>query len=88
MIFVILGVAFTGIMQIMQLSITENLQQKIFTRSAFEFAYRIPRIKSESVDKHYVPELVNRFLIHFLFKKGWQKSSWIFRVPPYKLFLG
>src|SRR5690606_38688692 len=57
-IFVILGVAFSGIMQIMQLTITENLQQKIFTRSAFEFAYRIPRIKFEAVDKHYFPELV------------------------------
>src|SRR5690606_38817366 len=60
-IFVILGVAFSGIMQIMQLTITENLQQKIFTRSAFEFAYRIPRIKFEAVDKNYFAELINRF---------------------------
>lgn len=60
-IFVVLGVAFTGVLQIMQLTISENLQQKIFTRSAFEFAYRIPRMKVEAVDKTYIPELVNRF---------------------------
>jgi ABC-type bacteriocin/lantibiotic exporter with double-glycine peptidase domain len=38
-IFVLIGIAFSGVMQIFQLRITENLQQKIFTRSAFEFAY-------------------------------------------------
>lgn len=69
-IFVILGVAFSGIMQIMQLTITENLQQKIFTRSAFEFAYRIPRIKFEAVDKNYFPELVNRFFDTLTVQKG------------------
>lgn len=72
-IFVILGVAFSGIMQIMQLTITENLQQKIFTRSAFEFAYRIPRIKFEAVDKHYFPELVNRFFDTLTVQKGLAK---------------
>ena len=35
---VTLGVAMTGILQIYQLRIVENLQQKIFTRAAFEFA--------------------------------------------------
>jgi ABC-type bacteriocin/lantibiotic exporter with double-glycine peptidase domain len=44
-VFVVLGVAATGILQIFQLRITENLQQKIFSRAAFEFAYRIPRIR-------------------------------------------
>lgn len=72
-IFVILGVAFSGIMQIMQLTITENLQQKIFTRSAFEFAYRIPRIKFEAVDKNYFPELVNRFFDTLTVQKGLAK---------------
>ena len=54
---VILGVTLTGILQISQLRITENLQQKIFTRAAFEFAYRIPRIKMEALYRHYAPEL-------------------------------
>lgn len=72
-IFVIGGVAFTGVMQIMQLTITENLQQKIFTRSAFEFAYRIPRLKLEAVDKAYTPELVNRFFDTLSVQKGLSK---------------
>lgn len=71
--FVIIGVGFTGIMQIMQLTISENIQQKIFARSAFEFAYRIPRLKFEAVDKLYTPELVNRFFDTLSVQKGLSK---------------
>jgi ABC-type bacteriocin/lantibiotic exporter with double-glycine peptidase domain len=71
--FVIAGVAVTGIMQIMQLTISENLQQKILTRSAFEFAYRIPRMKLEAIDRFYVPELVNRFFDTLSVQKGLSK---------------
>jgi ABC-type bacteriocin/lantibiotic exporter with double-glycine peptidase domain len=35
---VVMGVALVGILSLMQLRITENLQQKIFVRSSFEFA--------------------------------------------------
>ena len=72
-VFVILGVALSGAMQIMQLAISENLQQKIFTRSAFEFAYRIPRMKLEAVDRSYIPELVNRFFDTLSVQKGLSK---------------
>ncbi|MEO0638151.1 MAG: ATP-binding cassette domain-containing protein, partial [Bacteroidota bacterium] len=58
---VVAGVAIQGALQIFQLRITEDLQQKIFTRAAFEFAYRIPRIRLEVLYKHYAPELMNRF---------------------------
>lgn len=70
---VILGIAFSGLMQIMQLTVTENIQQKIFIRSAFEFAYRIPKIKTETTDKQYVPELVNRFFDTVVIQKGLSK---------------
>ncbi|PWL28762.1 MAG: ABC transporter ATP-binding protein/permease [Fluviicola sp. XM-24bin1] len=59
--FVVGGIAISGILQIKQLHITENLQQKVFARAAFEFAYRVPRIKLERLHKHYTPELMNRF---------------------------
>ena len=72
-IFVIAGVAFTGILQILQLTVSENLQQKIFTRSAFEFAYRIPRMKLEAIDKSHIPELVNRFFDTLSIQKGLSK---------------
>ena len=72
-IFVMAGVAFSGILQIYQLRITENLQQKIFTRAAFEFTYRIPKIKVEALYKHYAPELMNRFFAVVSIQKGLAK---------------
>lgn len=70
---VVLGVAATGVLQIAQLRITENIQQKIFARSAFEFAFRIPRIKMEAIYKHYAPELMNRFFDTLTVQKGLSK---------------
>jgi len=72
-LFVIGGITFTGILRISQLKITEHLQQKIFTRAAFEFAYRTPRIKLESLYKHYAPELMNRFFDVISIQKGLTK---------------
>lgn len=87
-IFVILGVAFTGVMQIMQLTITENIQQKIFTRSAFEFAYRIPRMKLEAVDKSYMPEMVNRFFDTLSVQKGLSKILIDFSTASLQIIFG
>jgi len=70
---VVLGVLISGLLQISQLRITENLQQKIFTRAAFEFSYRIPRIKMEALYRHYVPELMNRFFDIVTVQKGLAK---------------
>ncbi len=58
---VILGVSFNGILKLMQLRITESIQQKIFIRSAFEFSYRFPKIKYTEFNNAYPPELANRF---------------------------
>lgn len=58
---VVLGVVFVGVLRIMQLRITESIQQKIFTRSSFEFAYRFPKIKFKELYNNYPPELANRF---------------------------
>ena len=43
-ILVTLGVGFQGVLQIMQKRILENMQQKIFIRSSFEFVYRLSLI--------------------------------------------
>lgn len=72
-VLVVLGVALAGVMRIMQLKITENLQQKIFARGAFEFAYRIPKIKLEALYNQYAPELMNRFFDIFSVQKGLSK---------------
>ena len=58
---VILGVIVSGVMQIYQLTLVEILQRRVFTKAAFEFTYRIPRVKSEALLGSYAPELMNRF---------------------------
>jgi ABC-type bacteriocin/lantibiotic exporter with double-glycine peptidase domain len=72
-VFVLMGIVINGILTISQMRIVENLQQKIFTRAAFEFAYRIPRIKLEALYKHYAPELMNRFFDIISVQKGLSK---------------
>ena len=58
---VVLGVFAAGIMQISQMRVVEKIQQRIFTRYAFEFTYTIPRLKTSATENYYLPELVNRF---------------------------
>jgi len=70
---VTIGVIISGGLQIMQMVITENLQQRIFTRASFEFAFRIPRLKAEALNKQYVPELINRFFDTLSLQKGLTK---------------
>jgi len=70
---VVLGVAATGTIQVLQLSLTELLQQRIFTRASFEFAYRIPRFDMEAVSDFYAPELMNRFFDTLTVQKGLSK---------------
>ena len=70
---VVFGVALVGILSLMQLRITENLQQKIFVRSSFEFAARLPKIKFEELYDSYPPELANRFFDTMTIQKGTSK---------------
>jgi len=72
-VLVTLGVAFQGILQLMQIRILENIQQKIFTRSSFEFAYRFPKIKWNELRQDYPPELANRFFDTLTVQKGLSK---------------
>lgn len=70
---VVIGVALVGILSLMQLRITENLQQKIFVRASFEFGYRLPKIKFEELYNQYPPELANRFFDTITIQKGTSK---------------
>ncbi|WP_031428160.1 peptidase domain-containing ABC transporter [Flavimarina sp. Hel_I_48] len=67
---VTLGVGFVGILQLMQIRILENIQQKIFTRASFEFTYRFPKIKMSELENYYPPELANRFFDVLTIQKG------------------
>jgi len=70
---VIVGVLAAGGLQIMQISLVEYLQQRIFTKAALEFSFRIPRIRMESIRDNYAPELVNRFFDIMTIQKGLPK---------------
>jgi len=87
-LFVVTGIVLSGVMQVNQLRLTENLQQKIFTRAAFEFAYRIPRIKMEKLYKHYAPELMNRFFDVVSVQKGLSKILIDFSTASIQVFFG
>ena len=71
--FVVLGVLVGGIIQVMQMRVTESIQQRIFTRLTFAYAYRIPKIDLLSIDNYYLPELVNRFFDTANLQKGMAK---------------
>jgi ABC-type bacteriocin/lantibiotic exporter with double-glycine peptidase domain len=72
-IFVLLGISLVGFLQVRQLTITENIERKIFARAAFDFAFRLPRIKQKAVQNKYLPELVNRFFEIVTVQKGLSK---------------
>ena len=60
-------------MQAIQLRIAENIQQKIYARSAFDFAYRLPLIKNKELKNKYLPEIANRFFDTLTIQKGLAK---------------
>ncbi len=68
-----LGVLLSGGIQVMQMALVEALQQRIFARSALEFAHRIPRLHLERFRGQYPPELVNRFFDTLTIQKGLPK---------------
>jgi ABC-type bacteriocin/lantibiotic exporter with double-glycine peptidase domain len=87
-ILVTLAVAFVGVLQLMQIRIIENVQQKIFTRSAFEFAYRFPKIKMNQLLNFYPPELANRFFDTLNVQKGLSKILIDFPAALLQIILG
>lgn len=60
-VLVVISVFLTGLLQVNQMKIIEKIQQRIFTRYSFEFAWRIPRLDLKRIDQYYLPEFVNRF---------------------------
>lgn len=67
------GLILSGLIQIAQMTMTERLQQRIFTKSSFELAVRIPRIKLEAIQNRYAPEMVNQFFDTVTLQKGMTK---------------
>jgi len=86
--FVSVGVAFTGAMQVMQLSLSEHIKQRLFVRSALEFAFRLPRIRPDQLHGRYLPEMVNRFFDTITVQKGLNKVLLDIPVSALQIVLG
>ncbi len=67
------GVAFSGILKLMQIRIIETIQQRIFTRASIELSYRFPKIKMSELRNYYLPELANRFFDTLTIQKSLAK---------------
>lgn len=85
---IIFGVAVGGVLQILQLTIVENLQRRIFTKAAYEFAYRMPRVRSEALHGQYAPEIVNRFFDVIIIQKGLPKLLIDLSAATLQIFFG
>jgi ABC-type bacteriocin/lantibiotic exporter with double-glycine peptidase domain len=70
---VVTGVLLTGILQVSQMRIVEKIQQRIFSRYAFEFTHRIPKIDLAQVEGYHLPEVVNRFFDSVTLQKSLAK---------------
>ena len=85
---VTIGTALVGVLRVMQLTVTESIQRRIFARSSFDFAYRLPRFRSESLTDAYVPELVNRFFDTVIVQKGLPKILMDFSTSALQILFG
>jgi ABC-type bacteriocin/lantibiotic exporter with double-glycine peptidase domain len=59
--FVVAGSLASGGLSIMQMTVVELVQQRIFARMAFEFAWKVPQVRTEVAVRENLPEQMNRF---------------------------
>ncbi|MCB0637917.1 MAG: ATP-binding cassette domain-containing protein, partial [Lewinella sp.] len=85
---VTLGTLFTGVLKVMQLTVVETLQRRIFARSAFEFAIRLPRLRLDALENNYPPELTNRFFDTLTIQKSLPKILTDFTTAILQIFFG
>jgi len=85
---IVLGVVLSGVLQINQMKLIEKIQQKIFTRYAFQFADTIPQIDLLKANKYYLPEKVSRFFDTISIQKGISKILLDIPLASIQIILG
>lgn len=85
---VLIGISASGFVQILQLSMLERIQQRIFARSALEFSFRIPRFKVETLLNNHPPELINRFFDTLTIQKSLPKILLEFSTSILQILFG
>ncbi|NVO86577.1 peptidase domain-containing ABC transporter [Hymenobacter terrestris] len=68
--FIVFGTIAVGGLQVMQLKLVEYMQERLFARISYDFAVRLPRVRTEALDGQYLPELMNRLLDAPTLQKG------------------
>ncbi len=69
----LVGMVLSGVLQLMKLSLTEVVQQRVFARTALQMADKLPRLLGSSLRGEYAPELVNRFFDTLTVQKALSK---------------
>lgn len=57
LVFLLFQAALKGV----QTYVVEIIQRRLFARIAADLAFRLPRVRTEAMEGHYPPEMVNRF---------------------------
>ena len=70
---ILVGIVVGGLLLIGQLTLVEVIEQKIFAKTAIEFAFRLPRIKKKALEGENPSELINRFFDILTIQKGLTK---------------
>jgi ABC-type bacteriocin/lantibiotic exporter with double-glycine peptidase domain len=85
---VLISVIFAGLLSYMQMRVAEDLQQRLFTKTSFEFIYRFPRILTTAFGSNYPPELANRFFDTMTIQKGIPKMLIDFSTSGIQILFG
>ncbi|RNI29598.1 ATP-binding cassette domain-containing protein [Rufibacter immobilis] len=86
--FIVVGVLVVGGLQVMQLSLVEHIQQRIFATKAFQFATHLTKIKSNQLGAHNLPEMMNRFFDVISLQKGLAKMLTDFSAAAIQILFG
>ncbi len=71
--YVIVGTLVSGGLQVLQLGVVERIQERVFTRMALEFSYRLPRIRYRIAMNTDLPEAMNRMFEAVTIQKSLSK---------------
>jgi ABC-type bacteriocin/lantibiotic exporter with double-glycine peptidase domain len=86
--FILIGIVLSGGLQVMQLYLVEHIRQRLYARTAFEFASRLPNMRMESVFNRYPAELANRFFDVVSLQKGLTKLLTDFATASLQILFG
>ena len=70
LIFILIGTLFAGIVYVLQLTVVEDIQRRIYARGAFDFIRKVPLMQVESALRQNASELMNRFFDVLNIQKG------------------